>query len=95
MTHYDAGALSKMTAQLGENGLVHYQLPIGEQTIDMNALIGKTITLDYQGKIGCRNCGRSDRRRGGQQSETDSDSTSGEAEKKTRNAGAPKTPGFH
>lgn len=58
MTQYDAGALSKMTAQLDENGLVHYQLPIGEQTIDMNALIGKKITLDYQGKIGCRHCGR-------------------------------------
>ncbi len=58
MIHYDAGALSKMTAQLDETGLVHYQLPIGEQTIDMNALIGKKITLDYQGKIGCRHCGR-------------------------------------
>jgi hypothetical protein len=58
MTQYDAGALSKMTAQLDENGLVHYQLLIGEQTIDMNALIGKKITLDYQGKIACRHCGR-------------------------------------
>jgi hypothetical protein len=58
MTHYDAGALSKMTAQLDENGLVHYQLPLGEQSIDMNALIGKKITLDYQGQIACRHCSR-------------------------------------
>lgn len=58
MIHYNAGALSKMTAQLNESGLVHYQLPIGEQLVDMNALIGKNITLDYQGKIDCRNCGR-------------------------------------
>jgi hypothetical protein len=43
MTYYDAGALSKMTAQLDENGLVHYQLPIGDQLIDMNALIGKIL----------------------------------------------------
>jgi hypothetical protein len=58
MTQYEAGALSKMTAQLDETGLVHYQLPIGEQVIELNPLIGKKLTLTYQGKIACRHCGK-------------------------------------
>ncbi len=37
---------------------VSYQLPISDQFIDMNALIGRQITLKFQGLINCIHCGR-------------------------------------
>lgn len=54
----DVGALRKMTAQLGENGQVNYQLPIGEQLLPLNELIGKKLTLQYHQHISCSHCGR-------------------------------------
>ena len=59
------GAVEKLTAQLDQNNLVHYQLPLasiekhGEhQSIALNPLIGKNITLTFQGKIACKYCGK-------------------------------------
>ncbi len=37
---------------------VRYQLPIGDELLDMNALIGRRIGLQYQGEIHCVSCGR-------------------------------------
>jgi hypothetical protein len=37
---------------------VSYQLPIGEQTIDMNALIGRRLSVSFSGKINCVHCHR-------------------------------------
>lgn len=50
------GSLSKMVSEL--QGTVVYQLPIGDSLLPMNELIGKKITLDYQGAIHCCYCGR-------------------------------------
>ena len=54
----EIGALRKMTAQLNENGQVSYQLPIGEQLLPLNELMGKTLTLQYHQHISCSHCGR-------------------------------------
>jgi len=54
----EVGPLKKLTAQLDSKGHVQYQLPIGEQSIPLNELIGKHITLEHVGVINCSNCGR-------------------------------------
>ncbi len=61
----EIGAVEKLTAQLDANNLVHYQLPlaaIGEgneqQSIALNPLIGKKLTLTFHGKIACKHCGK-------------------------------------
>jgi len=50
------GNIRKMKTQL--TNPVSYSLPIGDECIDMNPLIGKSITLRYTGKINCVNCGK-------------------------------------
>ncbi|RDH83173.1 MAG: DUF2797 domain-containing protein [endosymbiont of Galathealinum brachiosum] len=40
------------------NDTVQYHLPIGDDLVDMNALIGKEICFNYQGEINCVACGR-------------------------------------
>lgn len=52
------GALRKMITQLDQAGRVSYQLPIGEQLLPMNELIGKNITLNFNGIINCQHCGK-------------------------------------
>jgi len=66
MTISSVGAIEKLTAQLDENNLVQYQLPLAPineqniaQSIALNPLIGKKITLTFHGKIACKHCGRS------------------------------------
>lgn len=61
----EIGAVEKMTAQLDSNNVVQYQLPLlsidGEttkQSIDLNPLIGKQISLHFSGTIACKNCGK-------------------------------------
>ncbi|PNH89524.1 DUF2797 domain-containing protein [Vibrio diazotrophicus] len=51
-----SGVLNKMRAQLGEN--VHYQLPVGEGSVDLNPFINKPITLKHTGNIFCCSCGK-------------------------------------
>lgn len=51
-----SGPLRKMESQLEQE--IHYQLPIGEELVNMNELIGTEITLNYQHKILCKECGR-------------------------------------
>ena len=50
------GTLRKMQSSL--TSPISYQLPVGNQTVDLNALIGKSITLTYSDNIFCSNCGK-------------------------------------
>ncbi|MEC8326224.1 MAG: DUF2797 domain-containing protein [Pseudomonadota bacterium] len=50
------GTLRKMQSSL--TSPISYQLPVGNQIVDLNALIGKSITLTYSGNIFCSNCGK-------------------------------------
>lgn len=57
------GSLLKMETQIpvskeGESERVIYQLPIGEERIPMNQIIGKKIHLEYLNEIHCIHCGR-------------------------------------
>lgn len=40
------GNLRKMIGKLGEDGLVSYKLPIGDENIDLNKHLGHKITLE-------------------------------------------------
>lgn len=53
-----SGHLSKMEASLDSEGSVDYQLPIDDQRIGMNTLIGQTISIEHIGDIHCIHCGR-------------------------------------
>jgi len=50
------GNIKKMKVEL--TSPVNYQLPIGDELISMNDLIGKNIQLEYGGEINCVSCGR-------------------------------------
>ncbi|OUR59895.1 hypothetical protein A9Q74_15235 [Colwellia sp. 39_35_sub15_T18] len=59
------GAVEKLTAQLDSNNIVQYQLPLAainddgeQQSIDLNPLIGKELTLHFHSKIACKHCGK-------------------------------------
>lgn len=54
------GNIRKMESALGE--IVHYSLPVGEQMIDMNRLLGQKISMHYEGRINCLKCGRETRK---------------------------------
>jgi Protein of unknown function (DUF2797) len=50
------GHLRKMHTDL--NQTVEYQLPVGEQLIPLNTLVGQKIQLNYTGIINCIHCNR-------------------------------------
>ncbi|MCK3685968.1 DUF2797 domain-containing protein [Maribellus sp. YY47] len=50
------GNILKMKTELVKP--VNYQLPIGDQWVDMNALIGKNIKMRFDGRINCVSCGK-------------------------------------
>jgi hypothetical protein len=50
------GNLSKMATTLDD--VVHYTMRLGDERIDMNALIGQPLTLSFDGTINCIVCGR-------------------------------------
>lgn len=50
------GVLQKMRTELADT--VQYRLPLGDDEIPMNELIGKPISLQYLGAINCTHCGR-------------------------------------
>lgn len=52
------GTLDKMAVTLGDDGIAQYQLRVGEQTLDLNPLIGQPLTLTHTGNIYCCNCGK-------------------------------------
>lgn len=49
------GNLLKMKTELGEK--VQYQLPVGNELVFMNELIGHTLRLEYLSQINCLSCG--------------------------------------
>lgn len=50
------GTLRKLKSSLTEP--VQYHLPVGEHLVDLNAFIGKELTLTFSGTILCSNCGK-------------------------------------
>lgn len=58
MTTIETGALKKMIGLRDEDGNIEYQLPIGEELISLNPLIGKPLTLTFSGEIKCSHCDR-------------------------------------
>ncbi len=54
-----SGLLRKMQPSLSENGKeIEYLLPVGEQKIPLNRLLGNVVRLRYSGSIYCVYCGR-------------------------------------
>ena len=51
-----SGNIQKLVTTLADT--VQYQLPIGNEMIPMNPLIGRQISLHYGGEINCIGCGR-------------------------------------
>ncbi|KAA0445168.1 MAG: DUF2797 domain-containing protein [Candidatus Thioglobus sp.] len=51
-----SGHIQKMRTSL-DGGDAVYQLPIGDDLVLMNGLVGRRITLDFNGEICCANCG--------------------------------------
>jgi hypothetical protein len=52
------GNLTKMHARLSETGDVQYALKVGEETVNLNELIGKSLSLRFLSQIHCTACGR-------------------------------------
>ncbi len=58
------GSLSKMHSDLltgaedGSKRQVIYQLPIGDQLLPLNDLLGRKLSMQYHGEIHCCHCGR-------------------------------------
>ncbi len=54
------GQLRKMRTRLtpAPSPQVHYELPLGDQSVALNPLIGQPIKLTYTGKILCIHCNR-------------------------------------
>ena len=53
--HYE-GNILKMNTELATP--VKYALPVGDEKVDMNALIGKNIRMQFDGRINCISCGK-------------------------------------
>jgi len=51
-----SGQISKMKSKLGDP--IKYTLPIGDQLIEMNPLIGHTVQFTFNGEIRCIRCDR-------------------------------------
>jgi hypothetical protein len=47
-----------MRTQANDDNEVRYQLPIGDSNVDMNALIGREISLSFNNEIHCVHCNR-------------------------------------
>ena len=50
------GNIRKMESFHGE--VINYFLPLGDQKVAMNELIGKSLSMEFQGQIHCIKCGR-------------------------------------
>ncbi len=51
-----SGTIIKMLASHEE--IARYKLPVGDEKLDMNSLIGKELSLEYLNEIHCIGCGR-------------------------------------
>lgn len=52
------GTINKMRASVQADGSLQYVLPLGQEALPLNELLGKTLTLQYTGRIFCVACGR-------------------------------------
>ncbi|MCL1143383.1 DUF2797 domain-containing protein [Shewanella gaetbuli] len=52
------GTLSKLKTSLNSQNQVEYQLPVGDQLVPLNPLIGQSFTLTHTGNIFCCSCGK-------------------------------------
>jgi hypothetical protein len=52
------GNIRKMRVSTDANNLAQYYLPIGEQEISMNPLIGTNVSVAYEGQINCIHCSK-------------------------------------
>ncbi len=52
------GNILKMQTRLSKQHEAIYQLPIGEQTADVNSWLGKEVEIEHLGEIHCIACGR-------------------------------------
>ncbi|MBT1452522.1 DUF2797 domain-containing protein [Glaciecola sp. XM2] len=52
------GGLSKMRVKADEQGRVSYVLPVGDNDVEMNPLIGRLVKLESTGVIKCVHCDR-------------------------------------
>ena len=50
------GTLRKMKTRLDD--VVQYELPVGDEALPLNPLIGQRLSMHYQGRIFCQACGR-------------------------------------
>ncbi|VAW73071.1 FIG00953934: hypothetical protein [hydrothermal vent metagenome] len=51
-----SGNIQKMLSQLSDT--VQYHLPMGDEKVDMNALLGHALQFSFQDTINCKHCGR-------------------------------------
>lgn len=56
------GNLAKMPATLDSDGNVEYRLPVGDELLPLNPLIGKSVSIHFDGQINCIACGRKTRK---------------------------------
>ncbi len=56
MQEISSGNLRKMRTELADP--VQYRLPVGDDEVGLNALLGKTLRIEFLGEINCVHCGR-------------------------------------
>lgn len=52
------GTLRKMLSTLDSSNTVNYSLPVGDDTLALNPLIGKPLSMRHTGNIFCSNCSK-------------------------------------
>jgi hypothetical protein len=58
MSNEWSGKIAKMRVSVDEHNTAMYQLPIGDDFIDVNSLIGQQISVQHTGSINCIHCDR-------------------------------------
>jgi len=64
--HLHKMAARAVTAEQGNTDQVQYDLVLDQQLVPLNSVIGKRITIEYQGDIHCCHCGRKSKKSFGQ-----------------------------
>ncbi len=57
MAELGQGNVAKMRTQLVD-GVAHYSLPLGDAQLDMSAMIGSVVKIEFAGAINCVHCNR-------------------------------------
>ena len=56
MTEY-SGNIRKMRVAVSDDNTAEYQLPVGDNLVDVNPLVGSEVNLQFTGDINCVHCG--------------------------------------